>query len=289
MWRFDNTQRRRRLNQLNDSLHPDAAPPIVLTIAGSDSGGGAGVQADLKTFAALGCHGVSAVTALTAQNTRQVSAIWMVPADLLRAQIDALFDDFDIRSVKTGMLGNVAVIREVVAALKRHAPPSIVVDPVMVATSGDRLLESDALDCLRHELIPMASLLTPNLPEAELLLGHSIRPGEMAEAARALRATGAAAILLKGGHAVDGADISDHLVDADGEWRFQRPRLRLIAHGTGCTLSAACAAHLARGRAMRAAVEYAGDFVHEALRRAFRPGRGEVAVLNHFAAGRDVV
>ncbi len=259
----------------------------MLTIAGSDSGGGAGVQADLKTFAALGCHGVSAITALTAQNTLHVSAIWMVPLDMLRAQIDALFGDFEIRAVKVGMLGNAAVIREVATALRRHAPASIVVDPVMVATSGDRLLEADALECLREELIPIATLLTPNLPEAELLLGCAIPPTGMAEAARMLRSTGAAAILLKGGHAAGKDAVSDFLIDADGEVRFEHPRLHLLAHGTGCTLSAACAAYLAHGRNLRSATAAAGDFVHACLRHAFRPGRGNVAVLNHFAAGRE--
>ena len=267
------------------AMHP--SQPVVLTIAGSDSGGGAGIQADIKTFAALGCHGVSALTAVTAQNTRQVVAVWKVPLDMLRAQLDALFGDFDIKAVKTGMLGDAHVVRDVAAALRRFAPPHIVVDPVMVATSGDSLLDPNALACLREELIPLASLLTPNIPEAEILLGCTINSSELADAASRLRQTGSAAVLLKGGHAWESGPVCDVLVDAAGTLRFEHPRLPLVGHGTGCTLAAACTAYLARGAELRSATASAIDYVHAALRLAFKPGLGNVAVLNHFAAGRE--
>jgi len=268
--------------------HPTShsALPVVLTIAGSDSGGGAGIQADLKTFAALGCHGVSAITALTAQNTQRMASISMVPIGMLDHQIDALFEDFDIRAVKTGMVGNAVTIRAVVAALIRHRPAHVVVDPVMVATSGAHLLDPEALACLREQLLPLATLLTPNLAEAELLLGRPIDSGKMEMSASALRQLGSAAVLLKGGHAAGGGPVVDCLSSATGVIRFEHARLPLIAHGTGCTLASACAAKLALGDELPVAVGAAIDFVHAALLLAFKPGRGDVAVLNHFAARR---
>lgn len=264
------------------------ALPVVLTIAGSDSGGGAGIQADLKTFAALGCHGVSAITALTAQNTRRVAAISMVSQQMLDQQIDVLFEDFDIRAVKTGMLGDAATIRAVVAALSRHRPACLVVDPVMVATSGARLLDPEALVCLREQLLPLATLLTPNLPEAEWLLDRPIAPDGLEAAAGALRQLGSTAVLLKGGHATGAGPVVDVLATAAGVNRFEHARLSLNAHGTGCTLASACAAGVAHGQELSIAVGAAIDYVHAALLLAFKPGRGDVAVLNHFAAGRTV-
>jgi hydroxymethylpyrimidine/phosphomethylpyrimidine kinase len=263
----------------------DSRPVSVLTIAGSDSGGGAGIQADLKTFAAHAVHGLSALAALTAQHTRGVSAVHVPPPEFLEAQIDACFEDFRIGAVKLGMLASGEVIDTVARALERHRPAHVVVDPVMVATSGARLLEEDALQALRARLLPLATVITPNLPEAELLLGCRIDDlGAMSAAASALRALGAPAVLLKGGHLAGPGEVVDILADAEGEQRTAHPRLRLDAHGTGCTLASAIAANLARGLALREACTAATDYVHAALRAGIRPGRGEVVVLDHFAA-----
>ena len=267
----------------------DTRPLCALTIAGSDSGGGAGIQADLKTFAAHRVHGLSALAALTAQHTRGVSTVHVPPTGFLDAQIDACFDDFRIGAVKLGMLASAAVIDTVARALERHRPPHVVVDPVMVATSGARLLEADALDALRSRLLPLATVITPNLPEAELLLGHRIDDIEaMSQAAAALHALGAPAVLLKGGHLAGSGEVIDILVDGQGQQRTSHPRLGVDAHGTGCTLASAVAANLARGLPLRAACAAAADYVHAALASGYRPGRGEVVVLDHFAllAGR---
>ncbi len=257
-------------------------PASVLSIAGSDSGGGAGIQADLKTFAAHGVHGLTAITAVTAQNTRTVAAVLPIPARMLRAQIDALFEDFDIRAIKIGMLGTRQTVGVVAAALDRADPPPIVLDPVMVASSGARLLRDDAIGALREQLIPRAALLTPNLPEAELLLGFSIRGRRaMDRAARDLLALGCGAVLLKGGHAT-GPTVRDVFIDHAGQvLEIHHPRLRVDGHGTGCTLSAAIAAELACGTVLSQAVARAVDYVHDALRSATRPGRGTVSILNH--------
>ena len=275
----------------------DARALSVLTIAGSDSGGGAGIQADLKTFAALGLHGLSAIAALTAQHTRGVTAVHVPPVAFLGAQIDACFDDFRIGAVKLGMLANKEVIDAVADALERHRPAFIVLDPVMVATSGARLLEPDALDALRTRLFPLATILTPNIPEAELLLGRRIHDDAAAEAALdALRALGAQALLLKGGHLPsgrrggfhppygDGAMV-DRYFDGARRLQFTHQRIDVEGHGTGCTLASAIAANLCLGKALHAACEVATDYVHGALRHAVRPGRSQVAVLNHFWQG----
>ncbi|MGZ5120495.1 MAG: bifunctional hydroxymethylpyrimidine kinase/phosphomethylpyrimidine kinase [Burkholderiales bacterium] len=262
---------------------PDARPLSVLTIAGSDSGGGAGIQADLKTFAAHGLHGLSAVAALTAQHTRGVTAVHVPPVDFLRAQIDACFDDFRIGAVKLGMLANKQVIDAVADALEHHRPAFIVLDPVMVATSGARLLEPDALDALRTRLFPLATILPPNIPEAELLLDQRIDDDAAAEAAlEALRALGTQALLLKGGHLQSAGAMVDRYCDASKSLQFTHQRIDVEGHGTGCTLASAIAANLCRGQALHAACEAATDYVHGALRHAVRPGRSQVAVLNHF-------
>jgi hydroxymethylpyrimidine/phosphomethylpyrimidine kinase len=262
---------------------PDPRPLSVLTIAGSDSGGGAGIQADLKTFAAHGLHGLSAFAALTAQNTRGVTAVHVPPVDFLRAQIDACFDDFRIGAVKLGMLANKQVIDGVADALEHHRPALIVLDPVMVATSGARLLEPDALDALRTRLFPLATILTPNIPEAELLLGKRINDAAAAEAAlEALRALGTQAVLLKGGHLPSAGGMVDRYCDADKSLRFAHQRIDVEGHGTGCTLASAIAANLCLGKALPDACGAATDYVHGALKHASRPGKGQVAVLDHF-------
>lgn len=256
----------------------------MLTIAGSDSGGGAGIQADLKTFAAFEVHGLSVVTALTAQNTRAVTAVAMTRPSMIARQIEAVFDDFDIRALKIGMLGTRATIRTVARELRRQRPVPVVLDPVMVASSGAALLDPGAIGALREELLPLATLLTPNAPEAELLLGRPIRTrGVLGPGARALLAFGPAAVLLKGGH-VGRGEVEDHLVAAGSHRVFRHPRLAVSGHGTGCTLSAAVAANLALGRPLDVAVEVAIDYVHRALIGSRRPGRGTVSVLDHFGA-----
>lgn len=257
----------------------------VLTIAGSDSGGGAGIQADLKTIAAHGLHGVSALTALTAQHTRGVTAVEVPDSGFLTAQIDACFDDFAIATVKLGMLANARVIKAVVAALERHRPAQVVLDPVMVASSGARLLEGDALDALRQRLLPLATVITPNIPEAELLLGALVDEASADAALDALRALGAPAVLLKGGHLAGSARMVDRLHDGRAVHRFEHPRLAVEGHGTGCTLASALAARLALGDSLAAASAAATDYVHGALCHAYRPGKGSVAVLDHFWRG----
>ena len=258
-----------------------ARPPCALTIAGSDSGGGAGIQADLKTFHSLGVHGLSAIAAITAQNTRGVRAIHPVPLRHLRAQLDALFEDFPVAAAKTGMLGDARSVRCVVRELARRRPPWLVVDPVMIATSGARLLDASATRLLRDELIPLADMLTPNLPEAETLLGAKIRNARDAErAARALLELGAGAVLLKGGHAT-GREAIDLFADACGVRAFRHARLLVRAHGTGCTLSAALAAQLAKGDSPRIATRRAIAFVQRALRHGYLAGGGDLLLLGH--------
>lgn len=267
----------------SDMPDSDSRRACALTIAGSDSGGGAGIQADLKTFAALGVHGLSAISALTAQNTRGVDAVHVPPVEFLRAQIDACFDDFNIGAVKLGMLANAEVIHAVADALETHRPSWVVLDPVMIATSGARLLAGDALDALRGRLLPLASIITPNLPEAELLLGHAIADLDaMRTASTEFLAGGARAVLLKGGHLSSDDDIVDCFADADGAREIVHPRLALEGHGTGCTLSSAIAARLCRGQSLAQACIDASDDVHRALLDGYRPGRSDVVVLDHF-------
>lgn len=264
-------------------------PTVVsaLSIAGTDSGGGAGIQADLKTFAAHRVHGLAAAAALTAQHTRGVTAVHVPPLSFLRAQIDACFADFDIAAVKLGMLANAEVIHLVADALEQYRPPWVVLDPVMVATSGAKLLQDDALDALRGRLLPLATLVTPNVPEAQLLLGRPIDNADDAEhATAALLEAGAQAVLLKGGHLQEGQRVIDRYDDGVSRSEFSHARLALDAHGTGCTLAAAIAAQLCQGLALPAACEAAIDYVARALRGSYRPGRSDVAVLDHFGAAR---
>jgi hydroxymethylpyrimidine/phosphomethylpyrimidine kinase len=261
--------------------------PNVLTIAGSDSGGGAGIQADLKTFSALGTYGLSVITALTAQNTRTVTAIHEVPALFVTAQLDAVFDDIEIAAVKIGMLSSPAIIEAVAEGLRRRGARPIVVDPVMVAKSGDRLLREDAVSALKEHLLPLATLITPNLPEAAVLLGTAMAPDEagMVEAAAGLRALGPRAVLLKGGHR-EAADSIDVLDDGGAPLTLAAPRITSgNTHGTGCTLASAIAALLARGRTLRAAVQETKTYITEAIRAADRlsVGHGHGPV-HHFHA-----
>ena len=263
----------------------DRRPPSALTIAGSDSGGGAGIQADLKAFAAHGVHGLSAIAALTAQHTRGVVAVHVPPVSFLLAQIDACFDDFNIRAVKLGMLATAEVIDVVADALEARPGVAVVVDPVMVATSGAKLLADDALEAMRTRLLPLATVLTPNIPEAELLLGEPITDAAAAERAlQRLCTMGPASVLLKGGHLDEGSVVVDRYRGVGGEARFAHARAALEGHGTGCTLASAIAANLCLGLPPREACAVAADYVAAALHHGYRPGKGDVVVLGHFDA-----
>jgi hydroxymethylpyrimidine/phosphomethylpyrimidine kinase len=259
--------------------------PVALTIAGSDSSGGAGIQADLKTFAALGVYGASVITALTAQSTKGVSAIHPVPADFVTAQLDAVFSDLDIGAVKIGMVADAAIIHAIAAALKRVRPKAVVLDPVMVATSGDRLLAAEAVDALRTRLIPLADIITPNLPEAAALLSESVARSAVAIEAqgRRLLAFGSRAVLIKGGHG-EGPDSSDYLITADSLETLTAPRIATQnTHGTGCSLSSAIASSLAKGENLVTAVRNAKAFVSAAIASAdrFSVGHGH-GPIHHF-------
>ena len=257
---------------------------IVLTIAGSDSGGGAGIQADLKTFHQFGVFGTSAIVALTAQNTRGVTQVHPVPLGTVRAQLDALAADLPPAAVKSGMLATAALVDEVADGISRHGFPNYVCDPVMVATSGDRLLDADAVRTVRERLLRLAALVTPNLDEAALLVGDPVETvAQMEQAGRALVLLGADAALVKGGH-LDADEIVDVLVTPTDVRRYTHPRLSTTStHGTGCTLSAAVTAGLALRRPLARAVEDALDFVHRAMATAPGLGSGH-GPLNHFAA-----
>lgn len=265
-----------------------ARSPRLLTIAGSDSGGGAGIQADLKTFAAHGAYGMSAITALTAQNTLGVRAVHLAPAAFVAEQIDAVFDDLAPDAVKIGMLGSAELVETVAARLARRRGAPIVLDPVMIAASGDPLLAPEAVDALRDRLTPLAALLTPNLPEAERLAEMpATTPDERRRLARRLGELGPA-VLLKGGHAA-GEEVVDLLWSAGELHEIRHPRVATRAgHGTGCSLSAAIAARLARGEPMVAACRGAIAWLAEALARAepIGSGSGPVAHLWTIAAGR---
>jgi hydroxymethylpyrimidine/phosphomethylpyrimidine kinase len=259
--------------------------PVALTIAGSDSSGGAGIQADLKTFAALGVYGACVITALTAQNTTGVSGIHQVPADFVTAQIDAVFSDLAVGAVKIGMVAQLENIDAIVAGLQRWSPKHVVLDPVMVATSGDRLLAADAVDALRTKLIPRASVITPNLPEAAALLDEPLAVSEaaVADQGRRLLAMGCQAVLIKGGHG-QGAESTDYLFDANGTVALAAPRVATRnTHGTGCSLSSAIAAGLAKGEDLETAVRNAKAWVSAAIAAAdhFSVGHGH-GPIHHF-------
>ena len=264
----------------------DNPPPVALTIAGSDSGGGAGIQADLKTFHAFGVFGCSAITAVTAQNTFEVAAVHAVPEEMVGAQIRAVATDIRPDAVKSGMLASAALAETVAHAIVEHRLPNYVLDPVMISTSGHRLLDREAEETIRRELIPLAAVVTPNLHEARILTGLSVEsPSDMADAARAIIDLGARAALVKGGH-LAGDEAVDLLLTDEGERIWSRPRISTHAgHGTGCTLSAGLAAGLAAGRPIADAAAAAVDFVARALADAPGLGAGQ-GPINHFVEAR---
>jgi len=260
------------------------ATRVALTIAGSDSSGGAGIQADLKTFAALGVYGTSAITAITAQNTLGVVEAAVLSADLVTAQIEAVAGDIEIHAVKTGMLGDAAVVEAVVAAIKELDLPLVVVDPVLATSSGSRLLDDDGLQMLVAELLPLALVVTPNVPEAEVLSGKRIQSeDDLRHAARRIHEMGAAAVIITGGHrARYSRDVVDTLFDGHQFSEFRAPRVDTPdTRGTGCTFASAVAAHLALGHALGDAAERAQKYVAGAIRHSLSIGRGS-GPLGHF-------
>jgi len=255
--------------------------PKALTIAGSDSGAGAGIQADLKTFAALEVYGTSAITAVTAQNTLGVTQVQALSPKLVAAQIDAVVEDIGAHALKTGMLANAAIIETVARKISEHGLKNVVVDPVMVATSGDLLIQRGAVSTLRSCLVPLATVVTPNLPEAEELTGMSLRTSDdIAQAARRIVKLGAQSVVIKGGHRKGPA--VDLFFDGSEFYALDAPRIRTKnTHGTGCTFSAAIAAYLAKGEPLRGAVGLAKRYITEAIRAGFAVGAGHGPV-HHF-------
>lgn len=260
-------------------------PPWVMTAAGSDPSGGAGIQADLKTFAALGVHGAVVITAVTAQNSREVRVVEPLPPELVREQFDAAMAELPVRVLKTGMLVNTGIIQAVAEAVERHNIDQLVVDPVMIASSGGRLLGWEALEILVKRLFPLATLITPNIPEAEALLGRPLRrAGDHYLAVCDLQALGPRAVVLKGGHGKDQETCLDILFDGSDMVEYAAPRIATRNHrGTGCTFASALAALLAHGRDLRDTVQGAKDYVHAALTAAAkRESTGEAGPLEHF-------
>lgn len=258
--------------------------PVALTIAGSDSGGGAGIQADLKTFSTLGCHGTTAITCVTAQNPKAVTGIQPIRVEIVRQQIEAVFAELPPRAVKTGMLFSTEIINAVADFFTKGKRPPLVVDPVMVATSGAVLLKPSAIRALKDRLLPLATLITPNLDEAELLVGRKLRILEdLLDAAAELHATFGCAALVKGGHLKLGDDAVDVLFDGKQFTILKARRIKGIStHGTGCTYSAAIAAYLAQGKPIPQAVPQAKEFITRAIRRSYHAGKHPV--LNQRAA-----
>jgi hydroxymethylpyrimidine/phosphomethylpyrimidine kinase len=254
----------------------------VLTIAGSDPGGGAGIQADIKAIQASGAFALSVITSVTAQNTLQVRRAFDLPIDLIADQLDAVFADFEIAALKTGMLSSAEIAETVAGKLEEYAPVNLVVDPVMVAKSGFRLLRPEAEEVLRKKLLPLALLVTPNIPEAEVLAGMRIeRPEQVQEAARRIQEYGCQAVLVKGGH-LEGAKAVDLLFDGEEFAQYAAERIQTRhTHGTGCTYSAAIAAHLGLGKGLKEAVGAAKEYITEAIRHAPGIGQGRGPV-HHF-------
>lgn len=260
--------------------------PVAMTVAGSDSGGGAGIQADLKTFAALGVHGTSAITAITAQNTVGVTDVLELPPQLVVAQIDAIVDDIGVAAAKTGMLSSSDIIEAVAGAIARHGISLLVVDPVMVAKGGARLLRDNAVGALRESLLPLAAVITPNLPEAEVLLGRPIGTlDERRDAAQELVRMGARAAVVKGGHAE--GDAVDVYADADQLFELSAARIDTVnTHGSGCAFSAAIASYLAMGLSTADSVRRAKAFISSAIEFAIEVGKGHGPVNPMFELRR---
>ncbi len=255
--------------------------PKAMTIAGSDSGGGAGIQADLKTFAALGVYGTSAITAITAQNTKGVTAVHELPPEMVAAQIDAIMTDIGADAAKTGMLSNAGIIQVVAEKIREHGIEKLVVDPVMVAKSGDPLLRPEAVSALKEVLLPVAYVVTPNLPEAEVLVGEKLKSEEeIRQAAKKIHAMGVRYVIMKGGHRE--GEAVDLLFDGESFHEFWAERvLTPHTHGTGCTFSAGLAACLAKGMTVPEAVQAVKAYLTEALKQAFPIGGGKSPV-HHF-------
>jgi len=263
--------------------------PIVLTIAGSDSGGGAGIQADIKAISATGCYACSVITAITAQNTLGVSAIFPVPLEYVEKQLDAVFSDLNIVAVKVGMLAESDIIKLVAAKIKQYQPAFLVVDPVMIATSGDLLLQTSAINTLKSELLPLADIITPNLPESAALIGSEVpnNAADMLKMVAGLRQLGATAILLKGGHLEQDESSNDLLIFDEQIHHLTAKRIHTRnTHGTGCTLSSAIASYLAQGHDLLRAVQLGKQYICQAIAHAdelvIGKGRGPV---NHFFSG----
>jgi hydroxymethylpyrimidine/phosphomethylpyrimidine kinase len=248
---------------------------VALTIAGSDSGGGAGIQADLKTFASIGVHGTSAITCITAQNPKRVTGIQPIRADMVRRQIEAVFDELPPAAVKTGMLFSTEIIRAVAEFFAKEKRPTLVVDPVMVSTSGARLLKPSAVKAIQNELLPLAALVTPNLDEAEILVGKKLRtPEDLRAAAREIHQRFGCAVLVKGGHLRGTRDALDIFFDGRNELLLSAPFARGVStHGTGCTYSAAIAGYIAAGHRLTDAVQLAKRYVTSAIHQSRRVAR----------------
>jgi len=264
--------------ELNARVRKRSELPVALTIAGSDSGAGAGIQADLKTFAALGVHGTSAITCVTAQNPKRVIGIEACSAKIVRAQIEAVFEELRPAAVKTGMLFSAEIIRAVARWFSRERRCPLIVDPVMIATSGAKLLEVNAITALTRDLFPLATLVTPNVPEAEALLGISIRePEQLRQAARTIHERFGCAALVKGGHLQNTSAAIDVFYNGEVELLLSSPRvLGVNTHGTGCSYSAAITAHLARGKKLERAVRLAKEFITRAIVTSRRVGKHDV-------------
>lgn len=277
----------------SSQILPDSATPIVLTIAGSDSGGGAGIQADIKAMSATGSYSCSVITAITSQNTLGVSAIFPIPIEHIETQLDAVFTDLNVVAVKVGMLADSEIIKTVAAKIKQYRPQFVVVDPVMVATSGDLLLENSAISTLKAELLPLADVITPNLPEGAALIGSSIPTNENAMNLMIadLRQLGANSVLLKGGHLESDENSNDLLIFSDRVERLSAKRVDTHnTHGTGCTLSSAIASYLAQGNDLLSAVKLAKQYISLAIAHAdeLDIGQGHGPVHHFFDGHNDV-
>ncbi|MEX0336142.1 bifunctional hydroxymethylpyrimidine kinase/phosphomethylpyrimidine kinase [Vibrio tubiashii] len=273
--------------------HSQDTTPIVLTIAGSDSGGGAGIQADIKAISATGSYACSVITAITSQNTQGVSAIHPIPLEHIASQLDAVFTDLNVVAVKVGMLADAEIIKVVAAKIRQYQPKHLVVDPVMVATSGDLLLEQSAISTLKQELLPLADLITPNLPEGAALIGGEVPQDEeqMGAMIESLRALGAKAVLLKGGHLEKDQNSNDLLIEQESSELLSAKRVATKnTHGTGCTLSSAIASYLAQGNRLHKAVYLGKQYISQAIAHADQLGVGQGhGPVHHFFCGHTNV